>query len=102
MYELDYEIKRERAYERKLSKSKKEMTARQWVNQDRGSANCRTGSFDNIFSAYHDFRNSQQWNLNKGLTSSTLCVIIKPSRERRKEKGNQKRSNSETSVWLHS
>ena len=62
MNELDYEIKRERACERKLSKSKKEMTARQWVNQDCGSANCRMGSFDNIFSAYHDFRNSQQWN----------------------------------------
>ena len=60
--ELDLEIKRERTYEKRVNKSKCEMTARQWVNQDWGSASCRTGSFDSIFSAYHDYRNSQQWN----------------------------------------
>ena len=39
----------------------KEMSAKQWIFQDHGAKEPMATSFDKIFSAYRDYRNSQQW-----------------------------------------
>lgn len=38
------------------------MSAKAWTNNHYGSAEVAHSSFDTIFSAYRDYRNSQQWN----------------------------------------
>lgn len=38
------------------------MSANKWRFNDSGSADMCSSSFENIFAAYHDYRNSQQWN----------------------------------------
>lgn len=64
MYNYDYEIMRERRADQRASKPSKEMTERQY-NSVGMYGDCawtgKTSSFENIFAAYHDYRNSQQW-----------------------------------------
>lgn len=55
--DFDRMIKAERATKRPSSMSENE-----WRFHDTGSADPHTCSFDAIFAAYHDYRNSQQWN----------------------------------------
>ena len=63
MYDfIENEARRDKAVEKKMSKSNKVMSANEWRFNDWGNANPHTGSIDAIFSAYHDYRNSQQWN----------------------------------------
>lgn len=62
MYNLDESIKKERTYEKSLNKKNGEMSAREWVNKDWGSASCQTSSFNNIYSAVRDYYDSRQWN----------------------------------------
>lgn len=59
--ELNAEALRQAKAERK-TKSKRPMTANEWRFNDCGSAEPSSSSFDAIFEAYHDYRNSQQWN----------------------------------------
>lgn len=60
--EFDREVRRERTIERRLSSSNRPMTANEWRFNDYGSAEPREVSMDAIFSAYRDYRASQQWN----------------------------------------
>lgn len=63
MYDfIENEARRDRMVEKKMAKSNKVMSANEWRFNDWGSANPHAGSIDAIFSAYHDYRNSQQWN----------------------------------------
>ena len=62
MYNFDSYVKKEHEYRKQINSRKGEMTAREWTNRNWGSADCPSSSFDNIFNAYHDYRNSQQWN----------------------------------------
>lgn len=39
-----------------------ELTDRQWINQDSGSASPREYTWEQIFDAYKDYVNSRQWN----------------------------------------
>lgn len=39
-----------------------EMSANEWRFNDSGSCEPQKCSFDDIFAAYHDYRESQQWN----------------------------------------
>lgn len=57
-YELDNLAKREK---KNLGK-KGEMSANEWRFNDSGSCEPRKSSLDVIFAAYHDYRESQQWN----------------------------------------
>lgn len=41
---------------------RKEMSANEWRFKDSGSAEPMGSSFERIFDAYRDYRNSQQWN----------------------------------------
>ena len=56
--EYDNEIKAIRKRERCASRP---MTANEWRCCD-GGAEPKSCSFETIFDAYHDYRNSQQWN----------------------------------------
>ena len=56
-YEFDRQIRAERNHKRKG-----EMSANEWRFNDSGSADPKACSFETIFAAYHDYRNSQQWN----------------------------------------
>lgn len=47
---------------RKMTRPSKPLTENEWRYQDGGSAEPSACSFDAIFAAYHDYRNSQQWN----------------------------------------
>lgn len=40
----------------------KQISANAWRFQDSGSAEPMNSSFEKIFTAYNDYRNSQQWN----------------------------------------
>ena len=60
--EFDRGVRRERTIERRLSSSNRPMTANEWRFNDYGSAEPREVSMDAIFSAYRDYRASQQWN----------------------------------------
>lgn len=63
MYDYDEEIRRERARERRYARTHGEMTARQYAEAGSGHGvwTGKTSSFEDIFAAYHDYRNSQQW-----------------------------------------
>ena len=62
MYDfIEMETRRDRIVEKKMSKSNRTMSDNEWRFNDWGSAAPHTGSMDAIFSAYHDYRNSQQW-----------------------------------------
>ena len=52
-------VRKERAL---AGKAKPLTTARQWQGSSDGACAPMESSFDTIFAAYHDFRNSQQWN----------------------------------------
>lgn len=58
---VEKEIRRDRAIERKMSRASRPMTANEWRFNDSGSCEPQTCSLENIFAAYHDYRNSQQW-----------------------------------------
>ena len=60
--DFDNEVRKERTIERRLSRSSEPMTANEWRFNDYGSAGPRMVSMDSIFSAYRDYRASQQWN----------------------------------------
>jgi hypothetical protein len=60
--DFDNEVRKERTIERRLSRSNEPMTANEWRFNDYGSAEPRGVSMDTIFSAYRDYRASQQWN----------------------------------------
>ena len=63
MYDfIENEARKDRMVEKKMAKSSKAMSANEWRFNDWGSANPHAGSIDAIFSAYHDYRNSQEWN----------------------------------------
>lgn len=60
-------IKTTKANENKTIKNRNSsldntMSANKWRFNDSGSADMYSSSFENIFAAYHDYRNSQQWN----------------------------------------
>ncbi len=59
--ELAAEAKRQAKIE-KSHKRAKPMTANEWRFNDYGSAEPSSSSFEAIFEAYNDYRNSQQWN----------------------------------------
>lgn len=40
----------------------RQISANAWRFQDSGSAEPMNSSFEKIFTAYNDYRNSQQWN----------------------------------------
>lgn len=46
---------------RQVKSKSKELTSRQWIFQDSGAKEPAASSFEKIFSAYRDYRNSQQW-----------------------------------------
>lgn len=57
--EYDRAIKEARKREKRASN--RPMTANEWRCCD-GGAEPKASSFEAIFDAYHDYRNSQQWN----------------------------------------
>ena len=60
--DFDREVRKERTIERRLSSSCEPMSANEWRFNDYGSAAVRSVSMGAIFSAYRDYRASQQWN----------------------------------------
>lgn len=62
-YDYNKEIFTTLMRERALAKRTKPITtARQWQGNSDGACVPMESSFDTIFSAYHDYRISQQWN----------------------------------------
>lgn len=62
-YDYNKEIFTTLMRERALAKRTKPITtARQWQGNSDGACVPMESSFETIFAAYHDFRNSQQWN----------------------------------------
>lgn len=59
MDEINATIRKERAL---ANRTKPITTARQWQGNSDGACTPMESSFETIFAAYHDFRNSQQWN----------------------------------------
>lgn len=59
--DMDAMIKTERK-KSKSSKKSNDMSINEWRFNDYGSAEPRGVSMENIFSAYRDYRASQQWN----------------------------------------
>lgn len=57
--EINATIRKERAL---ANRTKPITTARQWQGNSDGACEPMNSSFDTIFSAYHDYRISQQWN----------------------------------------
>ena len=51
MYNYEYTTKKETTL----------MSENAWRFNDRGSADPKGSSWETIFDAYHDYRNSQQW-----------------------------------------
>lgn len=62
MYDYYEELNRTARADSKRYNSKAITTARQWVNDDFGSAGPHTASWGKVFEAYRDHRASQQWN----------------------------------------
>lgn len=60
--ELANEARRDKVIDRRVSRSDRPMTEKEWYFNNSGSADPRNVSVDAIFSAYRDYRMSQQWN----------------------------------------
>ena len=56
-----YELDRAISAERRTYKGKGEMSANEWRFNDYGSAEPAKCSFDTIFAAYTDFKQSMNW-----------------------------------------
>ena len=61
MYNSDAFDREIKAQQKRSYKKDRPMTANEWRYCDGGTEPISC-SFDNIFAAYHDYRNSQQWN----------------------------------------